>query len=129
MEIKTRQEYLSNLDRLNELEIISQSINELHDDESSEYSHLTELTEEYESKYPYGSLYHPISCIRIEMEDRGISGEDMFGKYGLTHNFKAIMEGHELMNLTDIRQIHDNLGIGYGTLCEVYSMPDPMYPE
>jgi CBS domain containing-hemolysin-like protein len=80
MEIKTRQEYLVNLTRLDELESIYHSDNDLSDRESEEYTTLVELIDEYASRYPDGTLSHPISCIRIEMSDRGISDEEMFGK-------------------------------------------------
>jgi antitoxin component HigA of HigAB toxin-antitoxin module len=127
--IKTRQEYLVQVDRYVELINISFSDNELSDSESEEYTTLEELLEEYKSKYPEESLYHPISCIRIEMRDRGLTIDEIRKHPTLEDNFIEIMEGNEYLNLHQIRLIHEVLGIGYDTLCEPYSMPDPLYPH
>ena len=126
MEIKTRAEYLEALTRIDALEYISSNY-DLTDTQSTEVSGLYNDTEEYESKYPEGTLSHPISCIRIEMEDQGITVEDLKAYYHLHDDIEDILEGRMDMDLFHIRTIHEALGIGYDILCEEYSMPDPLF--
>lgn len=131
MEIKTRAEYLEALSRIDALEYVSSNYY-LTDTQSTEVSGLYDDTEEYESKYPEDALYHPISCIRIEMEDQGITVDDLKERENCFHlwdDFKEIMEGGLFMELIHIRVFHEALGIGYDILCEEYSMPDPLHKD
>lgn len=128
MAIKTRAEYVEALSRIDALEYISSNYY-LTDTQSTEVSGLYNDTEEYESKYPDDTLSHPISCIRIEMEDQGITIDDLKAYYHLHDDIEDILEGRMDMDLFHIRSIHEALGIGYDILCEEYSMPDPLHKD
>jgi antitoxin component HigA of HigAB toxin-antitoxin module len=130
--IKTRAEYLESASRLNFLDDTFSSLCEFTDSEDKEHKLLTKRIKKYKSKYPEDALSHPISCIRIEMEDQGITVEDLKERencFHLWNDFKEIMEGYIRMELDHIRVFHEALGIGYDILCEEYSMPDPLHKD
>lgn len=112
--IRTEEDYDAALNRLSE---IFQA--EIGTPEGDERDVLVDLIECYEHKhYPIGPPTDPIASIEFEMDQRGLTYQDLASCIGGLAKVKAVMSRQEDITMSMARALHKHLGIDVETLIQ-----------
>ena len=112
--IRTEEDYDAALTRLSE---IFQA--EIGSPEGDERDILVDLIECYEDRnYPIGPPTDPIASIEFEMDQRGLTYQDLAPYIGGLAKVKAVLSRQEDITMSMARALHKRLGIDAETLLQ-----------
>ena len=115
--------------RMEELENIESS-RTLTVEEDNEYGNLLWHHTNYERRTRVVELPHPISSIRIEIEERRkLNAKEYDEVFGSKKAYKQLLEGELMLDLVLIQKIHKAFNLSYEVLCQEYTMPDPLHKD
>ncbi len=120
--------------RMEELENIESS-RTLTVEEDNEYGNLLWHHTNYERRTKVVELPHPISAIRIEIEEkelgeeRKLKAKEYDEVFGSKKAYKQLLEGELMLDLVLIQKIHKAFNLSYEVLCQEYTMPDPLHKD
>ena len=112
--IRSEEDYDAALARLSE--IFQAEIGTLEGDERDV---LVDLVECYEDKHhPIGLPTDPVASIEFEMDQRGLTHQDLVPYIGSLEKVASILSRHEDITMTMARALHKHLGIPAETLLQ-----------
>ena len=112
--IRSEEDYDAALARLSE--IFQAEIGTLEGDERDI---LVDLVECYEEKhYPIGPPTDPIAAIEFEMDQRGLTHQDLVPYIGSLEKVAAVLSRQGDITMTMARALHKHLGIPAETLLQ-----------
>ena len=112
--IRTEDDYDAALSRLS---VIFQA--EIGTPEGDERDILVDLIECYEEKhYPIGPPTDPIAAIEFEMDQRGLTHQDLASYIGSVAKVAAVLSRQEDITMPMARSLHKHLGISADTLLQ-----------
>ena len=112
--IRSEEDYDAALTRLSEIFQV-----EVGTPEGDERDILVDLIECYEDRhYPIGPPSDPIASIEFEMDQRGLTHQDLIPYIGGLAEVTAVMARQEDITMSMARALHKHLGIDAETLLQ-----------
>ncbi len=113
MKVQTEEEYSAAMARIEELLDCEEGT-----PEAMELLAISDLVELYEDKhYPIG-LPSVISAIEFEMDQRGLTPDDLIPWIGSRRKVTEVLSGHRDITMPMARALHKHLGIPAETLLQ-----------
>ena len=112
--IKTEQDYLDALNRIDEL---MDSVADTP--EFDELDVLVTLVEAYEEKHYFIDAPDPISAIKFRMEQEGLQQKDLIPMIGDKSIVSKVLNGQRKLTVDMIRNLHEQLKIPFESLFSI----------
>ena len=111
-QIRTKEDYEAALARIYEIFHA-----EIGSPDGDERDALLDLVEVYENeRYPLPDPTDPIAAIEFEMDQRGLSAEDLAAHVGIGAELEAVLSGKREITMPMAMALHNRLGISLDTL-------------
>ena len=120
--IRTEKDYVATMRRLDDLWEINPDINSRLGNELDLLITLVELYED--EKWPIG-LPSAAGAIRVVMEDRGMTQQDLIPYIGSRSKVSEVLSGKRPLSNNMIRRLHDGLRIPLSILFQCSDKPAP----